>query len=135
MNKIFFLVWSVLLFSSCADVYRLDGDWDDIIQLSTRSVELYSGEDSVIITTVGDWWWINDISFEDSIYYYNGVEDVDVTSDYYSIKEECFTVERRDKNTLFVKINENKQGHIRELNIYMEAGDYFDAVRIYQASD
>ena len=91
--------------------------------------------DSVIVTTEGDWWWIDGILFEDSTYSYYHREDINLESDSYSIKEDCFIVERRDKNTLFVKLNENKTGNGRIMNISLEAGNYFDYVNIKQAAN
>ncbi len=100
-------------------------------------MELTSKTDSVIITTKGNWWGIEGISFENRTYRYYEREDdrenIDTESDSYSIIEECFVLERRDKNTLFVKINENNTGKERIMNITFSAGNYFDYVCIKQA--
>lgn len=135
MKKIIISVMGVFFLSSCSDKEEIIGKWDDNIKLSTKNVELISKTDSVTITTEGDWWWIDAIAFEDSTYGYYGREDINLESDSYSIIEEQFLVERRDKNTLFVKINENNTGEERIMNITFEAGNYFDYVNIKQAGN
>ena len=137
MKKIMILILGILIFTSCSDSdnEEIIGKWGDIIKLSINNVELTSHTDSVTITTKGDWWWIDSISFNDSTYGYYGREDVDLESNYYYIVEEHFLVEKRDKNTLFVKINDNNTGDERIMDITFEAGDYFDYVRIKQAGN
>lgn len=132
MKKIMILFLGLLILSSCSDKEEIDGKWDDNIKLSTKNVELTSKIDSVTITTEGDWWWIDAVSFEDSTYSYYGREDINLESDAYSISEEQFLIERRDKNTLFIKLEENNTGKERVMNITFEAGDYFDYVTIKQ---
>lgn len=135
MNKVFILILGIFLISSCSDKEVLIGKWDDNIKLSTKYVELAAKADSVTITTEGDWWWINGITFKDSTYQYYQREDINLESDSYSIKEDCFVVERRDKNTLFIKLVENTSGKERSVNITLEAGNYFDYVKIKQAAN
>ncbi len=135
MNKSIILTFCIIIMSSCSDKEDLIGKWDDNIKLSTKNVEFSSEVDSVTITTEGDCWWIDAITFENSTYGYYGREDINLESDSYSIIEEQFLVERRDKNTLFVKINKNNTGEERIMNITFEAGDYFDYVNIKQAGN
>jgi len=135
MKNAMILTLGIIILSSCSDKEEIIGKWDDNIKLSTKNVELTSKTDSVTITTEGDWWWIDAISFEDSTYSYYGREDINLESDSYSIIEEQFLVERRDKNTLFVKINENNIEKERVMNITFEAGDYFDYVNIKQSGN
>ncbi|GEM_PF-4848116 len=40
---------------------------------------------------------------------------------------------RRDKNTLFVKLDENNSENERLLTIVLEAGNYFDYVNVRQS--
>lgn len=129
------LIVSLFILTSCSDKEDLIGIWDDNIKLSSNNVELTSKTDSVTITTEGDWWWIDNISLEDSLYGYYGREDVNLESDSYSIIEEQFMVKRLDKNTLFVKMNENNTGEERIMNITFQAGDYFDYVNIKQVGN
>jgi len=127
----FFLVSiSVIILCSCSE--RKDGDWDDIIKLSTKAVGFSASADSVIITTKGGWWWITDVSVNEKNYY--GFANIDLESDTYSIKQDCFVVERRNKNTLFIKVLENPLSIQRRITVGLEAGDYFDRVTITQAA-
>jgi len=135
MKKTMILVIGMFILISCKDKENPIGKWDDNIKLSTKSVELTAQADSVTITTQGDWWWIDGISFQDSTYSYYNREDINLESDAYSIQEDAFTVERRDKNTLFVRLKENNTGAERTMNIGLEAGDYFDHVSIKQAAN
>jgi hypothetical protein len=57
---------------------------------------------------------------------------IDIQSDRYKIKQSCFEVERRDKNTLFIKVDENPNSAKRIVTVGLEAGDYFDRVTITQ---
>ena len=133
MDKVIFLILSVLLISSCSDKEDPIGKWDDNIKLSTKNVAFDAKADSVIITTEGDWWLVNGISINGiSSIYYNR-DSIDLESNSYTIEGDCYTVERRDKNTLFVKMNENLTGKERKMLITLEAGDYFDYVGIKQA--
>ncbi|GET23010.1 BACON domain-containing protein [Prolixibacter denitrificans] len=106
------------------------GIWEDNIHLSTKSAEFNASGDSVTIKTGGDWWWISDVSVDSTWYY--GFTSVDMQSDNYTIKEDCFTVERRDKNTLFIKVAANPNNVKRIITVGLEAGDYFDRVTITQ---
>ena len=133
MKKAIILFIGIVLFSSC-DIGkdRLVGKWDDIIKLSTKKVEFGAEADSVIIKTEGDWWWITHIKLNDSLYSYDGSDSIDLGSDHYKIIEDDFVVERRDKNTLFVKLTDNLMGAERKMVISLEAGDYFDGIVITQ---
>jgi len=106
------------------------GIWDDIIHLSIKRVEFSAFGDSVTIKTGGDWWWISDVSVDSTWYY--GFTDVDMQSDSYTIKQDCFTIEHRDKNTLFIKVAANPNNVERIITVGLEAGDYFDRVKITQ---
>ncbi len=119
-------------FSCSSDKISQIGKWDDIIKLSTKDAKFQANADSTIITTKGDWWWITDISV-DNEYFYN-FEDINFESNNYSIKQNCFVVERRDKNTLFIKIDSNTLPSQRIITIGLEAGDYFDRIVITQAA-
>jgi predicted protein tyrosine phosphatase len=133
LKRILFLISLLIIIafsvSSCEEPI---GKWDDNIKLSTRYVEFNAKADSAIITTQGDWWWIDGISANDSTYQYHNRKDINLESDSYTIKEDFFVVERRDKNTLFVKFEENLTKEERLMIIGLEAGDYFDYVKIKQ---
>ena len=129
-DLILVIIFAIALSSCTKIVERKLGDWDDNIHLSTKTVELSSSRDSVTIKTGGSWWWITDVSVDNTWYY--GFTGVDMQADSYSIKKDCFVVERRDKNTLFVKVEANPNSIKRVITVGLEAGDYFDRVTITQ---
>lgn len=133
-NILFFfsVVTIISVLNSCSDKQDLIGKWDDNIKLSTKAVEFDANSDSVIITTQGDWWWITDVTVDNETF--SAFEGVNMESYNYSIKQDCFIVERRDKNTLFIKVDENLLSTPRIITVGLEAGDYFDRVTITQAS-
>lgn len=113
----------ILYLSSC-------GLWTDNIKLSTKSAEFSGNGDSKLITTKGSGWWISSISVAGTNYaHFTGI---DILSDNYRIKEDCFVVERRNKDTLFIKLNENPLNVKRVINIVLQSGDYYAGVRITQ---
>jgi len=119
----------LILFSSCSRKEK-DGDWDDNIKLSTKTDLFEATTDSVLITTKGDTWWVSYISVDNAYFY--GFEGANQLSESYIIKQDCFVVERRDKNTLFIKLKENDTNNNRIVTIGLQAGDYFDSVTITQ---
>jgi hypothetical protein len=131
-RKIVFGLIALFLFCTACERKSVDGDWDDNIHLSTKSVHFKSGTDSVLVTTQGTWWWICNVSVNGT--YYLPSEDIDVELDHYTFTQDCFVVERRDSKTLFIKANANTTGSIRTIRVQLEAGDYFDAVTITQAA-
>jgi len=122
-----FLFISMIALNSCLIRY---GGWDDNIHLSTRAVNFSSAGDSAIIKTKGTWWWVSEISV-DSTHYFN-FKDINLESDHYTIKDACFFVERRDKNTLFIKVDANPLSVKRIITVGLVAGDYFDRVTVTQ---
>ena len=123
-----------LLFVSFITIYscseKKEGDWDDNIKLSTKAIEFSALSDSVTIKTGDSGWWISDISVNSNYFYnFNGIN---LESDSYVIKQDCFVVERRDKNTLFIKVTENTLNIQRIITVGLQAGDYFDRVTITQ---
>lgn len=135
--KIFFrinlVLACVLALYSCSERRALDGDWDDCIHLSVKSVEFSSLADSVTITTGGSWWWITDVTVNDNNFF--GFTDVNPEADSYVIKQDCFIVERRNKNTLVIKVEANPLNEQRIISVGLEAGDYFDRVIITQRAN
>lgn len=127
---------SIFLLASCSDSKEdTIGKWDDNIKLSAKSATLKAVEDSVSIITKGSWWWVDGISFDGDNYSYYNSDEVDIESDSYSIKEDGFVVERRDKHELFIKLEENKTESERVLSISLQAGNYFDYVSIKQSAN
>jgi hypothetical protein len=121
-----------LIFTSCTEIKR-DGDWDDVIQLSKKSAEFNAIGDSVSIITGGDWWWITDISVNGT--YDNDFSNVNMESESDTITQDDISIQRRDKNTLFIKVDSNPLNTNRIITVGLEAGDYFDRVTITQKSN
>jgi len=118
----FITIWS------CSE--QKDGDWDDNIKLSTKAVEFSALSDSVTVKTGGSAWLISDISVNSNYFY--DFSNINLESDSYTINQDCFVVERRDKNTLFIKVAENPLNAKRIITVGLQAGDYFDRVTITQ---
>ena len=120
------LILIVALYS-CA---KPKGLWDDNIHLATKTAVFSASGDSVTIKTGGDWWWISDISVDDK--WYSNFMGANVQANHDAIKQDCFEVEHRDKNTLFIKVTANPNNVKRIVTVGLEAGDYFDRVTITQ---
>lgn len=117
-----------LLFFSCEEEQSI-GNWDDNIKLSQKEVEFDKENNSIKITTQGNWWWIDNLNF-------NGQ---DVTFDRetsklkdFVIEKNEFKIERKNSQEIFINVRENKTGKDRILIITLEAGDYFDRIRVIQ---
>jgi hypothetical protein len=123
------LILIALIISSCTEDKKI-GIWDDLIKLSIKPAEFSPLGDSKTIETGGDWWWVSDISVDDKWYY--GFTGIDLESDYYRIEEDCYVVERRDKNTLFIQVDANPKNSNRIITVGLHAGDYGDRVTIAQ---
>lgn len=127
----FFIISAVALYS-CINIIEI-GKWDDNIHLSVKAVTFNASGDSVVIKTEGTSWWISSIAV-DTTYYY-GFTDVNMQADKYSIKKDCFFVERRNAKTLFVRVDANPLQVKRTINIGLEAGDYYDRLTITQKAN
>lgn len=133
MKRTIYLVLAIALvigINACSK--DSDGNWSDNIKLSVKQADFSASGDSISITTEGDWWWVTEVRV-DSAEYYN-FENVDLESDNYTLQDDCFVVERRGKNSLFIKVDENTSEQTRTVIVELEAGDYFDRVTINQAS-
>lgn len=122
------MIVSFITIYSCSE--KELGDWDDNIKLSTKAVEFSSLSDSVTIKTGGSKWWVSDVSVNSDWFY--GFKDINLEADSYTIQQDCFVVERRDKNTLFIKVDENPLKVQRVITVGLQAGNYFDRVTITQ---
>ncbi len=128
VNRVLFLF--IVLYTSASCIRY--GDWDDNINLSVRSVKFDAHADSVVITTKGSGWWITDVSV-DSAYYVLPV-GLNQQADNYAFTKDCFVIERRNRKTLFIKVDANTAYNQRIITIGLESGDYFDRVIITQKS-
>ena len=124
------LIISVIAFNSCSVKETPNGLGGDDIQLSVKAVEFSSAGDSVTIKTGGSWWNIGGISVDSTNYYdFPGVNRQAVS---YTLKKDCFDVQRRDNHTLFIKVQSNPNSAKRIITVGLGAGDYFDRVTITQ---
>jgi|SRR5665647_48564 len=130
MKRILSFILLIVFITTIYSCSKEIGKWDDNIKLSTKNVEFSALSDSVKITTGGSWWWVSDVSVNSDWFY--GFKDINLEADSYIIKQDCFVVERRDKNTLFIKVDENPLNVQRIITVGLEAGDYFDRVTITQ---
>jgi hypothetical protein len=129
MKLIILVCVLVIVFYSCAK-----GPGEDPIHLSKRTVEFKASGDSVTISIGGSSWWIDDISVDDKWYFdFTNIDQIYTES--YSIQQDCFDVERRDKNTLFIKITANNNSVRRIITVGLSAGDYHERVTITQNSN
>ena len=109
------------------------GKWDDNIKLSTKEVNFIAESDSVIITTEGTSWWIYGIGLNDDWSY--DISGIDTTQDNFLIEESEFTIERRNTNEIRISMTENQSDTERTLTIGLQAGNYFDRIRITQSGN
>lgn len=130
--KLTTLLALIFLLGSCSDEEKLDGYSDDNIKLSTKLVSFDKNENTAIITTKGDGWWINGVSVNGKNYSRLKDYTIDVTSDSYVVKDDCFIVEKKNKTTLNIKVDENDTGAEREIVVYLQAGNYYDHIAVTQ---
>ena len=132
MNKIPFLILlGGVALASCNTTPAI-GDWQDNIKLSTKVVSFNSGKDSVTIKTGGDFWWLTCISLDGTPHTDFGKTNVQTYP--YSVKQDYFYFTRVDKNTIAIKADANGTTVSRSIVVNLEAGDYFDAIKITQKS-
>lgn len=127
MKKLFYLFIFVSLLFSCSDSQRADGDWDDNIKLSKKSVVFNAQADSIVISAKGSGWWINSANLCDEYV----MKDIGLDK-YFSYKSENFSVVKRDAHTIFIKMSENITNVDRCLSIDLQNGDFFNSIRVNQ---
>ena len=129
MKKLLVLISLFTIFSCSKDTPI--GIWDDNIKLSQKEVEFDANENSITITTEGEWWWITEVRFNNS---YVNFEDMDTTSDDFIIEETEFRIERKNTTEIYISMSENLGDSARVLGIGLEAGDYFDHIKVTQSA-
>lgn len=116
-----------LSFISCFD--EKEGDWNDNIKLSKKEIIVSKDKNSIKITTEGKWWWIYEMKL-------NG-ESIDFDNEITSLKDfviekDIFRIERKNAQEIDIDINENKTNKKRVLEIGIQAGNYFDRIKLTQ---
>jgi hypothetical protein len=121
---------------SCSNSDRPDrpiGDWDDNIKLSQKEAKLTSENDSIVITTEGEWWWIYNISLNGESNF--DLSGIDTTAKNFIVDETEFKIERKNTTEIHIEMTKNQTGSERVLIIGLEAGDYFDRILITQSAN
>lgn len=130
MKKLLLLLSLFIIISCSKDQDSPIGIWDDNIKLSQKEVEFDANENTITLTTEGEWWWIDELRF-------NGMninlEDLDTTTDNFVIEDNEFRIERKNATEIHISMNENLGNTERELLIGLEAGDYFDRIKVSQS--
>ncbi|MDT0677296.1 hypothetical protein [Autumnicola musiva] len=122
----FIILFFSLLSLSCSERQK-EGDWENNIKLSQNFVEFSSKNDSIIITSEGESWWINNVVFNRSNF------KVTENSDgFVFLQEDEFTIERRSATELYIEVSENTSDSIRILFIDLQNGNFFDGIKITQ---
>jgi hypothetical protein len=106
------------------------GGWPDNINLSVKSAKFSPDGDSITVTTKGSGWWLTDVKVDNI--YYDRFDSINVHADNYKIKQDCFVFERRDKKTIFIKLDPNTLKTSKTVIFELEDGDYFDRITITQ---
>nr|WP_319269902.1 hypothetical protein [uncultured Draconibacterium sp.] len=130
MKKLLLLISLFTIISCSKDKDTPIGIWDDNIKLSQKEVEFDANENTITITTEGEWWWITEILFNNS---YINLEDLDTASDNFIIEEPEFKIERKNATEIYISMSENTGDSSRVLGIGLEAGDYFDHIEVIQS--
>jgi hypothetical protein len=133
-EKLIFGIISILFLSlSSCKSDEPDGKWDDNIKLSEKEINFTAESNSVVITTEGTWWWINGIGLDDDWSY--DISGIDTTQENFLIEKTEFTIERRNANKIYISMTENQSDSERTLTISLQAGDYFDGIKIIQSEN
>lgn len=101
----------------------------DNIELSHKKAELTAEKDSAIFTTKGTCWWINKILVDGRPVDF---KVADSQSDKFKLQGKWFTVERKGRQQLIVKTDDNRFVSPRNIQIVLEVGRCFDSINIEQ---
>lgn len=128
-STLVFIVCVIVMFS-CKDKENVEpiGLWDDNIKLSQKRVEFSHLGDSISIEAEGAGWWINSVSFNDSVY----LPPTPFNSPFesYAITSSSFKVEHLDEHHIIIKMKANESTQQQELEIVVQGGNYFDYIHV-----
>lgn len=127
-------VFSILFLNllSC-DSEEIDGRWDDNIKLSEKNVSFTAELNSTVITTEGAWWWISGIRINDDWSY--DLSDTDTSKENFVIEETEFRIERKNATEIHISMQKNQSNSERVLTIGLQAGNYFDGIKVTQSAN
>ena len=74
---------------------------------------------------------MNEIGLDDDWSY--DISGIDTTQVDFLIEENAFTIERKNANEIHISLIENQSDVERTLTIGLQAGNYFDGIKIIQA--
>ncbi|MBE7628599.1 hypothetical protein [Tenacibaculum piscium] len=118
---------------ACCDSEKPIGLWDDNIKLSQKKVQFSSEKNSIVINTKGKWWWIHEVSLNGNSNF--DLNKIDTNANNFIIKETEFKIERKNTTEIHIEMTKNKTNYERILFIGLEAGNYFDGIKITQAKN
>ena len=128
----FSIVFFVLVILTACSKDSPDGIWDDNIKLSQKEVQFDANENTIVITTEGEGWWIAEITLDNANV---DISSIDTTVDNFVIDEPEFSIERKNTTEIHITVAKNETGVERKLLIILEAGDYFDHIIVTQAAN
>lgn len=111
-----------------------DGEWKDVIGLSTKTARFVGKKDTARIYTKGLGWWFESITV-DGVRHEITAENNKAEIETYRFSQTCdwLTVHREDSIiTLFAA--SNNTGEEREFELSLQGGDYFDRISGTQAA-
>lgn len=129
---ILFGMFSVLFVSCSSDDikdYPL-GPSGDEIKLSKKEASFTSEANTITITAEYKTWWVNGFAI-DKVRIDKG--NVDLLAENFIFKNDDFEVEKKNGNTLIIKMNKNTTNKDRLLTIGLQAGNYFESINITQS--
>ncbi|MFA5297888.1 MAG: hypothetical protein WC389_06730 [Lutibacter sp.] len=118
---------------SCSNSDDPEGKWDDNIKLSQKEAKFSVEGDLIVITTKGEWWWLESISLNEISDF--DLTGIDITAKDFVIDETEFRIERKNTTEIHIEMTKNMTGSERVLIIGLEAGDYFDRIKITQSAN
>lgn len=126
------IIITLFLSTSCSNSETPVGEWEDNIKLSRKVVELSPDANAVVITTEGKWWWIDHIALNGELH--STQDEVDTSQPDFIIQKEEFKIERRNSTEIHIEMTQNQASSKRVLFIGLQAGNYFDGIKIVQAA-
>jgi len=121
------LILTTILFSCSSEK---EGDWDDNIELTQKEFQFSSSENSVVIKTNKEGWWINNVSLNGEMDY----EETENSDGGFLINEDDFIVEKISSKEIYVEMKSNSTNSKRILKIGIQNGNYFDGISITQSA-
>ena len=130
MKKNIFYISSVILFFFTISCGKQIGKWDDNIKLSQKTAILNSSKNSITITTKSTGWWLNSITYNNTIVDVRNIKEAAMN---FVVNHADFQVERKDGNKIIITMNENTTNVDRLLSLGLQNGNYFDGLTITQS--